>query len=113
MKILCVFGLLFLASSCASSTNSKAPPPELSKSRWQNVDGELKSGAKKARGLLEKAGIVGSEDTETENPTTKVEEPKEGSGFLHNMQSGANRGWNKILGFFDGLFENENAPKVD
>ncbi len=107
--------MILFVSNCASSTSSKAPPKELSKTRWQKVDGELKIGAKKAKGLLERVGIVGAEEMETDNSSTKtgVEEAQEGSGFLHNMQSGANKGWNKILGFFDGLFESESGSKSE
>ncbi len=93
------------------------------KQKWQNVDSELKKGAKKTKGLLQRAGIL-SEEKESaaegaEEDKSKKKKSVENApssyldskpkSFWSSMQNHMNTGWNRMLGFFDGLTESGSS----
>lgn len=89
------------------------------KQKWKNVDSELKKGAKKTKGLLQRAGILSdekeSEAEDSEGDKSKKKQTDESApsssldsspkSFWSSMQRKMNTGWNRMLGFFDGLSE--------
>ncbi len=93
------------------------------KQKWQNVDSELKKGAKKTKGLLQRAGILSdekdsegeeSEDEKTKNKKVEDSGPSSSldssqKSFWSSMQNQLNAGWNRMVGFFDGLTERDSS----
>lgn len=116
-----VCSALFVFAGCAQQ--EKKSDSITDKQKWQNVDSELKKGAKKTKGLLQRAGILSDEkDSEVEESkdeklkNKKVDEGTPSSAvdsksksFWSSMQNQLNTGWNRVLGFFDGLTESGSS----
>ena len=132
MKTLSIFLVSFLVISCAAQERK----PEPTAQKWKNVDGELKSGAKKAKGLLERMGILSSDDSESEvsdgsgpivppsnssssssssmssaGQENQVKPDQTEGGIWASIKGGLNNGWNQVVGFFTGVGERKSSEE--
>lgn len=126
MKIFLPLALALVFVSCAStekSSDSTVSTPQ----RWKNVDGELKTGAKKAKGLLERIGVIQSDEGERAdatpstaiappiqsslNPSTSESSNPQEGGFWSSIRGGLNSGWNKVVGLFTSVGERNSSEE--
>ncbi len=125
MKVFLLLALSFAFVSCASTEKSSDSTDSTSQ-RWKNVDGELKNGAKKAKGLLERMGVIQSNEEETDatsstaiappihsslNPTTSENSNPKEEGFWSSIRGGLNSGWNKVVGLFTSVGERNSSEE--
>jgi hypothetical protein len=120
--VLAIF-LVYLLGLASCAQQQKNSDSITDKQKWQNVDSELKKGAKKTKGLLHRAGILSDEKETADEPSNdgkSKEDKSEESGpssaldsrapsFWSFMRNHLNQGWNRALGFLDGLTDGESS----
>jgi len=123
MKVFLFLALSLVFVSCASTEKSSDSTPQ----RWKSVDGELKTGAKKAKGLLERMGVIQSDENggadsaqsaaiappanSSLNPSTPENQNPQEGGFWSSLKGGLNSGWNKVVGLFTSVGERNSSEE--